>query len=69
MRKPPAGWYPDTTSAASERWFDGVSWTTLTRQREQAGRGAASPWWAVVAAGAAVALVVAAPLLLPFAAA
>ena len=67
MRKPSAGWYADTTSSASERWFDGVSWTGLTRPRERTGGSAASPWWTVVAIGTVVALLVGAPLLLPFA--
>lgn len=67
MRRTPAGWYADTSGSPSERWFDGVSWTVLTRPREGSRHDTARPWWTVVAAGAVVVLVVAAPLLLSLA--
>lgn len=31
MSLPPAGWYPDPQSGASERWWDGAAWTMQTR--------------------------------------
>lgn len=33
---PPAGWYPDPSNAASERWWDGTAWTEQVRAKVSA---------------------------------
>jgi len=61
VHKAPAGWYTDTAGSGSERWFDGVGWTELTRPREPADPARTTRWAVLVA----VVVVVATPLLLP----
>lgn len=48
---PPAGWYPDPSDAASDRYWDGEAWSASTRPRPEARLPTSSPRkrWAIAA--------------------
>ncbi len=39
MTAPTAGWYPDPNDSGSWRWWDGGTWTSHVRPKEQTGTG------------------------------